>query len=412
MNVAIVVQRFPILSESFIIRMVESLHAEGASVCIYATESADTSLLQELAPKLHHLITRGEVELVSSKFSDAPSGIGAKWHSALINLCRSPFFVASLLLRGIGIRQALQASSFRRLRGSRQHDVIHAQFLPMAVAVVSSNFPKRTDFPKVVSYVRGYDISRRGAVSAQELALLSGPHGLSSITCVSQSLADMVQARGFPPQRIEVIHSGIPIEHLPFKLPSERPKRPIHFIQVGRLVEKKGYDLSLHMLSQLGVEDYSFEIIGQGDLNKDLESLVAQLGLGRHVKFSGALSHSRTIESVAAADIMLIPSRQGSDGDSEGIPNVAKEAMALGVICIGSTHSGIPEIIRDNETGFLFKEDSLSDYVECTRRAIGAASQWDRIARSARSLIKRDFEVTGIARKLLAHYSKHNVSLR
>lgn len=406
MNVAIVVQRFPILSESFIIRMVESLHAEGASVCIYATESADTSLLQELAPKLHHLITRGEVELVSSKFSDAPSGIGAKWHSALINLCRSPFFVASLLLRGIGIRQALQASSFRRLRGSRQHDVIHAQFLPMAVAVVSSNFPKRTDFPKVVSYVRGYDISRRGAVSAQELALLSGPHGLSSITCVSQSLADMVQARGFPPQRIEVIHSGIPIEHLPFKLPSERPKRPIHFIQVGRLVEKKGYDLSLHMLRSLDDEHCTLEIVGQGELERDLKALVQELGLQGRVHFRGALDHRETISAMLNANVMLVPSRTGTDGDSEGIPNVAKEAMALGVICVGSDHSGIPEIIREGETGFTFCEGNLEDFVSAVERALSSKEKWDEIARSARNLVELEYDSMNTAGKLIEHYSR------
>lgn len=411
MNIAIVVKAFPVLSESFILRMVESLHSEGVAVCVYATEAVDTLLLGRLAPHLAELVEAGKIELISPQAApfSAPgggSGLRRKLMSAAVSFIRSPVFFCAQLLAGVGIRQVIQAASFRRLRGTRHHDVIHAQFLPMAVAVVASNFPWRSDFGRVVSYIRGYDISRADAVSARELALLTGPRGLTSVTCVSSSLARMAEERGFPPDQIEVIHSGIPLAQLPFKLPSTKPRDPIRFVQVGRLVEKKGYDLSLRMLAKLGLPEFSFEIVGQGDLASELQQLSRELGLAERVRFCGPLTHTQTIERVAASNIMLVPSRVGRDGDSEGIPNVAKEAMALGVVCVGSSHSGIPEIIRDGETGFLFDEDDLDAFASCTRMAIEASDRWDEIAREGRALIERDFDVGSVSKKLLAHYAR------
>jgi len=109
---------------------------------------------------------------------------------------------------------------------------------------------------------------------------------------------------------------------------------------------------------------------------------------------------------MAASNIMLVPSRMGRDGDSEGIPNVAKEAMALGVVCIGSSHAGIPEIVHDGETGFLFDEGDLDAFVRCTRKAIEAFDRWDEIAREGRAVMERDFDVASISKKLLTHYAR------
>lgn len=410
MNVAIVVTVFPVLSESFIIRMVESLHAEGASVCIYATDGFDIHLLSRVAPHLADLIAKGQIELVSPRIVP-PSGKVSRLTKliyALASAARSPIFFVKQLLSGINIRRVVQAATFKRLHGTRRHDVIHAQFLPAAVAVVASNFPWRADFERVVSYVRGFDITRADAVKPREIALLAGPRGLASLTCVSNSLARRAGKRGFAAKHIEVIHSGIPLAQLPFTPPSTKRREPIRFIQVGRLVEKKGYDLSLRMLERLGLTDFSFEIVGQGELESELRMLAEGLGLSERVRFSGPLTHSQAIARIGASNIMLLPSRTGRDGDSEGIPNVAKEAMALGVICVGSDHSGIPEIVRDGETGFIFGEGDVEGFARSVRKAIEVSSRWDEIARAARMLVERDFDVTNTSRKLLAHYVQIN----
>lgn len=406
MNVAIVTQVFPILSESFILRMIESLHRCGVGICVYATESADLELLRRLAPELYDLVGAGTVEVIYSKTGSRATSVAAKASTALLTLFSAPLFALRQLLSGVGFRQVVQAISFRRLSRGRSHDVVHAQFLPMGVAIVTGMSRDVRRKTKLISYVRGYDISRPDAVSDKEMRLLASFDGLSSITCVSQSLASLAEGRGFPRERIEVIHSGIPISNLEFKAPSLRELRPIKFVQVGRLVEKKGYDLTLRMLRSLDDEHCTLEIVGQGELERDLKALVQELGLQGRVHFRGALDHRETISAMLNANVMLVPSRTGTDGDSEGIPNVAKEAMALGVICVGSDHSGIPEIIREGETGFTFCEGNLEDFVSAVERALSSKEKWDEIARSARNLVELEYDSMNTAGKLIEHYSR------
>jgi len=69
---------------------------------------------------------------------------------------------------------------------------------------------------------------------------------------------------------------------------------------------------------------------------------------------------------MAQADILLAPSKKGSDGNSEGIPNAVKEAMALMLTVVSTTHAGIPEIITHGVNGYLVPEndpDSLAEII-------------------------------------------------
>ncbi|RRN78771.1 colanic acid biosynthesis glycosyltransferase WcaL [Pseudoxanthomonas sp. SGD-10] len=409
MDIAIVVKVFPILSESFVLRMIESLcDEEGVKVTIYATDFVDLELLRKLAPRLAEEVSRGNLKLRYPK-----SGVFRVKKGPLTRLVRaganflgSPLFVTQLLIRGIRVRQALPAASFRRLHRGMTHDVIHAQFLPVAVSVAAARLHKATCPAPLISYVRGFDISKPTAVSEREMALLLEPLGLASVTCVSRSLARMIEARGMPAERVEVIYSGIPISRLAFRPPSSRPSGPIRFIQVGRLVRKKGFDLSLKALSMLKDMDFEFLIVGQGELESELRNMAIELGLTSHVHFAGPLSHDETVNAISNSDVMLIPSVTAADGDSEGIPNVAKEAMALGAICIGSSHSGIPELLDHGRTGFIFDEGNLSDFVEKLNETISRRPSWDRIALAARKFVEEEFDATVISRKLISHYRR------
>lgn len=64
------------------------------------------------------------------------------------------------------------------------------------------------------------------------------------------------------------------------------------------------------------------------------------------------------------ADIFLAPSVTSQSGDQEGIPVVLMEAMAHGLPVVSTRHSGIPELVIDNQTGFLVGEREVDELAE------------------------------------------------
>lgn len=134
---------------------------------------------------------------------------------------------------------------------------------------------------------------------------------------------------------------------------SEHPG-PVRIASVGRLVEKKGYDDLLDALAQLpGDLDWQLEHIGGGALEQQMSAQAARLGLSDRITWQGRKPQSDVKDLLARADIFVLASKIAGDGDRDGLPNVLMEAQAMGVACISTAVSAIPELILDGETGRL-----------------------------------------------------------
>lgn len=407
MNVAIVVNRFPVLSESFIVRLIESLDQPGVGLTIYALEGSNLRLLEELSPHIASRVAQGDIAL-RAPFDSAAVGKQSwlSWTRTAARVAiKHPWSVLKLVGLGLQIRHALAAVSFRELSNGSRHSVIHAQFFTVGVAVIGSYLTKGTAPPApVVSYARGYDVCRQGAVRANEISIMRRNPYFAAVCCVSESLATKVLELGFDPSRVRVIYSGVPLAHLPFCAERNFTPEKAKFVQVGRLVDKKGHDLSLRMLAEFH-PGATLEIVGDGPLRSELENLCEKLGLRDRVTFHGALSHRQSIRVVSECDFMLAPSRAGKDGDSEGIPNVLKEAMALGVVCIASNHSGIPELVSHGDTGFIFQENDLRSFFETARLAVFGQVDLRQMAVRARNKVMANFDTARSAQELIAFYT-------
>ncbi|MFC4671633.1 glycosyltransferase family 4 protein [Seohaeicola nanhaiensis] len=118
---------------------------------------------------------------------------------------------------------------------------------------------------------------------------------------------------------------------------------------VGRLVPRKGVHVlveALAMARNCGIAA-ELDIVGEGPEYPLLQSLVADRGLGDFVVFRGSLGEDGVANAMSKADVLVVPSL------SEGLPVVIMEAMASGLPVIASDIDGIPELVRDAETGFL-----------------------------------------------------------
>jgi colanic acid/amylovoran biosynthesis glycosyltransferase len=174
-----------------------------------------------------------------------------------------------------------------------------------------------------------------------------------TILCVSRFVRDRLIARGFPADKLATHYLGIDI-------PAEVVLPPVNVsdtvLFVGRLVEKKGVDTLIDAMAILrqSAPGLELSVIGDGPGRGDLEKRAQAAGI--KVKFQGWLDEKKVRSAMRRAFLLAVPSRTAAGGDSEGLPTVIMEAMALGVPVVATRHAGIPEIISDTVTGLLVAE--------------------------------------------------------
>jgi glycosyltransferase involved in cell wall biosynthesis len=149
-----------------------------------------------------------------------------------------------------------------------------------------------------------------------------------------------------------------------------------------------------------------FVVCGSGSLQESIQSQVAAQGLQNRVKFMGFIDPKELPLLMRASDIFIRPSL------SEGLGNAFLEAMASGLVTVGTNAGGIPDFLTDGETGFLVEIEnpqSIVDTVlkteslhESTKEAIVARAKalvlekynWDVVTKDIRSLFKDIVETT------------------
>ena len=171
-------------------------------------------------------------------------------------------------------------------------------------------------------------------------------------TCTAQNLAYLKGRFPDLAHKFHLIHHGVEEAQA-----GELALAPVglRLLAVGRLVPKKGFDLLLEALHQVGDQLGSYEcvIVGEGPEREMLAARVRALGLEGRVKLVGALDPERVQAYYPQADLFVMPSRLMEDGDRDGLPNVLLEAGWHGVALLASEVSAIPELVVHGETGWL-----------------------------------------------------------
>ena len=114
------------------------------------------------------------------------------------------------------------------------------------------------------------------------------------------------------------------------------------------------------------------------------------LGVEENVSFLGKLDQIAPL--LAAADLFLLPSQSESFGLS------ALEALASGVPVVGTDGGGLPEVVRDGETGFLCGVGDVAGMAAASLEILRDRNRWaemsQRAAEDARERFSRDAIVT------------------
>jgi glycogen(starch) synthase len=148
----------------------------------------------------------------------------------------------------------------------------------------------------------------------------------------------------------------------------------------GRLVPQKGPDIAVEALALLDRSDVRLSMAGAGPLLDHMKVRAAELGVADRVEFTGVLDRDELHRFLHRADLIVLPSRW------DALPNAIFEAQSLGKVVISCAVDGVPEQIRDGETGLLCPPcdpSSLAEAIEWTlehpveaKRIEQTAAEW------------------------------------
>ncbi|MCC5875816.1 MAG: glycosyltransferase family 4 protein [Candidatus Sumerlaeia bacterium] len=180
-------------------------------------------------------------------------------------------------------------------------------------------------------------------------------HHATSAHAVSQGLRDLAQP-SFPGTNIGVLRNGVDTNHYhPPREGREDRKGPVRLLFAGRMTTQKGVDTLLGALGSdpLRSMNWVLDLAGGGPMLEHFLAMAQELGIRDRVKDRGWMERADLRCLYQEADIFVFPSR------FEGMPNVVLEAISCGLPIIGTRITGIEEILREGENGFMIDVDDV-----------------------------------------------------
>lgn len=238
------------------------------------------------------------------------------------------------------------------LRSDFPFDVIDAEFFwPDGVAAM--HVARTLGVPFSVK-ARGSDIYHWGDVPGIGAQLREASEAADGLLAVSQSLKDDMAARGMPGEKIRVHHTGADLDlYRPVDRASAKAGLGVAgplIATVGALIERKGQRFAIDALARL--PGATLLLIGDGPDRAELERHAGAIGVAGHVRFLGAQPPREVARLLAAADVMLLPTR------AEGIANAWVEALACGTPVVTCDAGGARDVIDRADAGRIAARDA------------------------------------------------------
>src|SRR2546425_4373146 len=391
LRVGYVVKRYPRYPEPFAVREILAHEEAGLEIDIFSLRPPDDGRFQDVIARVQapvNYLYLSDADLVAEDLATAPLLISHFWRTLV---------EASEVLPGLWaaleearseeahyVYQAAMLARQVRLRGIRH---LHAHFASAAttVARLAARFAgvpySFTAHAKDIflESVRPEDLRRK----------LSGAAAV--ITVSDYNVDYLRRTYGPAAARVQRVYNGLNLNEFPYDPPQHRPPR---IVAVGRLVEKKGFADLIDACGRLARRghDFSCQIIGAGPLEAELRARITQLGPQARVQLIGPRPQSKIIKEVQGAAVLAAPCVIGTDRDRDGLPTVLLEAMALGTPCVSTDVTGIPEVIRDGETGLMVPQHDAPGLAAGLEKLLADAPLRMRLAAAARLLVEANFD--------------------
>jgi colanic acid/amylovoran biosynthesis glycosyltransferase len=171
---------------------------------------------------------------------------------------------------------------------------------------------------------------------------------------------------------------------------------------VGRLIPAKGQHMLIDAVERLTQQGrrVRLRLLGTGPEIASLRKQTAQNRIVDSVIFEGAMNQDRIRSFYAVADLFCLPSF------AEGLPVVLMEAMAMGIPCVSTQITGIPELIRNGTDGLLVAPSDLDALVEALAKLMDDEALRERFSRSGRKRILQHYYLHQNVKELARHFAE------
>ncbi len=414
-KVMYVAAMLPKRSETFVYRELLGLRAAGWDVAALSVRPPEldlgTATLDALASEAE-VLYRGLSKVLSSAAAEVARHprstlrtLGLAGRLALGGDDISGIRRAKLIWQAIGVLGAAETAR----RHGVEHVHAHMAHVPASIAML-------------LALQLGVPFSFTGHavdIFSQRTMLRTKLKRAAFCACISewhhrfyQELLTESGQRPLEAHRLPVVRCGVDVAE--FSPPASRPPGPIRIVTVGRLIEKKGFDLLLHALAEQPADmpKYHCTIMGGGEEAGALESLRDALKLQGKVEFTGPVPNHEVRERLQAADLFVLPCRIARSGDRDGIPVVLMEAMASGVPVIAGDIPSIRELVAHDKSGLLVAPESGAELGAAITRLLRDDEARDRMARGGRARVVEEFDLSLNVGRIAASIARaHGVEL-
>ncbi len=364
MKIAFIVSEFPSLSQTFVLNQITGLIDRGHEVSIFSRrEGKDVKVHDDVIkyglikcthyfPKLPQSRVFRVINGVKLFLKYLPGNVKAILNA--LNIDKHGKLSASLSL-------LFQTIPFLK---DNKFDIVHCHFgINGNIATVLRDAGVISG--KIVTVFHGYDLTsylEKNDPQIYQKLFLKG----DLFQPISNRWERKLIELGCSRNKIEVHRMGIDLDKIKTIKKETYHDRCLRILSVARLVDKKGLAYGIKAFSKVieNFRDIEYLIIGGGPLKDELQSLINRLGLNENVKLVGEMKQEEIFDNMNRSDIFLAPSVTSKTGDQEGIPVVIMEAMAHELPVVSTYHSGIPELVIDNKTGFLVDERDVKGLAE------------------------------------------------
>lgn len=393
LSVAITVPVFPNIVQTYILSQLATFKKMGINVSIIARKK---NIYKQLPPIIREHQLLDDAIYISTEPSKLPGEIISL---PFMNATYRDAFLRLLAFRswsGYERSYRYKALVLARALAYRPFDIIHSHSMFASYNYLFMkdvlSIPLVTTYhgqlPKGVNKLDDYKL---------KMVLKKGDAFLVNTCFAKEELIGM----GCPAETILIIPQGTNLDNFTFQKRKIDPGKRIVLLTIARLSIEKGHQVAIEAIRELAEQfpTLEYHIVGEGPERARLTNLSMDYGLKERVVFHGFKTGEELRKVFSSAHIFVLPSTM----ETQGV--VLQEAQASGIPVIGSRTGGIPDVIRDNDTGLLFSELNHHELANKVHGLILDPDQYNNLSTSGRKDVEQRFDINLICKNLVGIYT-------
>ncbi len=388
-TVGYLLKTYPKLSETFILNEILELERQGVSLHLFSLRKPTDEKNHPDVDKVKASVTYIPTLLPNFSFDDLITLLKAHWQL----LSQSP-------------TQYWQALQFhlQRPEKKRWNEFLQAGFLAatmqnLGLSHLQSHFANvptaTTEIAKIFGSFSYNIFAHAKDIYLTEADVLDRRIGSAEfvLTCTgfNHRYLQSVSQSNTP---IYLSYHGIDLTRFTSICTKYKTEIPL-ILSVGRYCDKKGFPYLIQACQQLKNQGHKFQcdIVGYGPLQAELEQLIADLDVADVVSLAGKMTQDELVKVYQIASIFVLPCQVMENGDRDGIPNVLLEAMAMEIPVVSTDISGISELVKSEENGFLVPEKNPPALAEALEKLLAQPELREQFGKTGRQRVLQQFSL-------------------